>query len=353
MILWSLKMVITRAWRSAAAVFIVFTLLLGGCSNEPHEKSDNGREDEPVQIEIMTVEVVKVADQVEIVATVQAAKNAVISSRISGNINDIFVSPGSRVEKGQKLLQLSADEISAQLQQARAQLNQATRNLKREQTLLAQNAATPEAVKSLQDTLRIAQANYKEVETMLSYTTVAAPFNGIITRKLVDVGDLATPGKPLVHIEVENNLQVLADVPETLANNLSLGMTMGISIPAAQIQLQGTVEEIAPIADPRTRTVPIKLDIDEKPALRSGQFARVTLPATTVEAILIPPEGISAFGQMNRVYIALDGRARLRLVRTGKLYDGGVEVLSGLSPGDSLIVHNDGNLKDNQNVKSQ
>jgi RND family efflux transporter MFP subunit len=335
--------------RQGVVILLFLTVLLGGCGNEREEIGRSPFPEIPVAVEIISVAVTEVADQVEIMATVQAAKTAVISSRISGYITSLAVIPGSRVSAGRELLQLSAGEISAQLEQAKAQLDQASRNLQRERKLLSQNAATPEAVKALEDAANIAEAGYKEAMTMMSYTTVRSPFDGLITRKLADIGDLATPGKPLLHIENDKDLQVLTDIPESLVANIQLGMEMEISIPAAQLKLQGSVVEIAPIADPRSRTVPIKLDIPEYPALGSGQFARITLPGRKVETILVPPRSIDTFGQMERVFISVEGTARLRLVRTGKHYSRGIEILSGLTPGDKLIL-SDERLRDFQPI---
>ncbi|MFN2355214.1 MAG: efflux RND transporter periplasmic adaptor subunit [Desulfopila sp.] len=329
---------------------LFFVLLTGGCSSDNETAHTPAAPQEPVKVRTFEVAATRIADQVEIMATVQAAKSAVISSRISGNITEIHVSPGSFVQKNDDLVHISAEEISAKVLQARAQLSQAERNLKREQKLLQQKAATREAVKSLEDTLKIAQANYREAKTMLGYTTVAAPFDGRITRKIVDVGGLAVPGKPLLHIENEENIQVFTDVPETLASHVHMGMEMDISIPVASLNVTGTVAEITPIADRQSRTVAIKLDIDNYPALRSGQFARVRLPGTTVQTIVVPPETVHSFGQMERIFLEEQGRARLRLVRTGKHYDSGIEILSGLSDGDTIVYREEGRLHDGQPI---
>ncbi len=329
---------------------IVIVFLLGGCSGNSEDTDRQEFSQTPLKVEVLQVATSRVADQVEIMGTLQAAQNAVISARISGNITTIEVGPGSRVSKDDLLLRIRADEISAQLQQARAQLDQASRNLDRERKLLAQKAATAEAVKSLEDALKVAQANFREATTMMGYTNVLAPFDGIITRKMVDVGDLATPAKPLLHIENENNLQVMADIPETLATHLKLDTTMNIKVPAAQLEIVGRVVEISPVADPQTRTVAIKLDIEMHPDLRSGQFARVIFPGSTVETVLVPRESISSFGQMERVFVAVEDKARLRLVRTGKEYSQGVEILSGLNPGDRLIIQQTERLKDGRPI---
>lgn len=342
-----------RYFLKKVGVFAISIVLLASCQ-EHHEKKSKIAEPMPTAtVRLFSVDMKQVADQIEIMGTVQAAQKAVISSRISGNIIELLVTPGSRVHQGEKLVQINAQEISAKLMQAKAQLDQAKRNLQREKKLLAQKATTPEAVKALEDAEKIARANHQGASTMLGYTTISAPFNGLITRKLVDVGDLATPGRPLLHMEEEEKLQILADVPETIVANIRLGMKMRITVPTAGLILQGTVSEIAPVADSRSRTVPLKLDIEKNKALRSGQFARVTLPGAKVETILVPPEGIIPLGQMERVFIAVDNKARLRLVRTGKHYQDEVEILSGLTPGDSLIISENSLLKDGQPIVIQ
>ncbi len=334
----------------SAMVILLSVIPLWSCSDERDNDHTVAKEFPSERVRILTVSSSQVADQIEVMGSVQAAESAVISSRISGNISEIFVSPGTYVKSEEKLLQISAEELSAKLLQARAELNQASRNLERERKLLTKKAATPEAVKSLEETQEIAQAIYNGAKAMLGYTTVTAPFTGRITRKLVDAGDLATPGKALFHMENENNVQVVTEVPEILANNIKMGMQMNILVPAASLEIEGNVAEIAPIADRQSRTVTIKLDIEKSTSLRSGQFARVTLPGKKVKTLLIPQKSIQLYGQMEKVFVAEDGRARLRLIRTGKIYPDGIEVLSGLSPGDSLILSSENSLSDGQPI---
>jgi RND family efflux transporter MFP subunit len=331
-------------------VILLFLLFFSGCRNQNEDGNSKTVDHAPEKVETVMLTPILVADQIEIMGNVQAADSAVISSRLSGNISEILVSPGSFVRQDEKLLQIRAEEISAKLLQAKAQLNQAKRNLEREKKLLAKKAATPEAVKSLEETLEITQANYDEAKTMLGYTVVTAPFDGRITRKLADVGDLAEPGKQLFHLENEDNVQVVADVPETLVNNVHMGMKISLSVPSASLEIEGTVAEIAPIADRQSYTVNIKIDIEKHPSLRSGQFARVSLPGRKMQTILIPVESIRLHGQMEKVFIAVEGKARLRLIRTGKVYPQGIEILSGLTKGDTLIIHQQNPLHDGQSI---
>ncbi len=293
------------------------------------------------------------SNQAEVVGTVQAVEQAVISAKITGNVIALPVDLGSKVKHGELLAELSAGEISAQVQQAKAQLEQARRNLAREENLLKKNAATPETVKSFEDSLRIAEAAHRTTQTMLDFTKITAPFTGIITRKLANVGDLATPGKPLLHIEEENKLQVLTDIPEAMILKITKGDKLKIFIPSVNLGIEGTVAEVSPVADPSSRTSPIKLRIPNNPLLRSGQFARITLAMAKEETLTVPESAVVPYGQMERVFVVENGKAKLRLVRTGARSDEYLEILSGLAEGEEVVIAGNSKLQDGQPVTVQ
>ncbi len=289
-------------------------------------------------------------DQVEVVGTVQAVQRAEISSKITGNIITLQVDLGSRVNQGELLVELSVEEISAQVQQAKAQLEQTKRNLKREENLLKKNATTLQTVKSLQDSTKIAEAAYREAVTMLDYSRITAPFSGIITRKIGNVGDLATPGKPLLYIEEDKNLQVLTDIPEAMILRIKKDDRLIVTIPSVNLTIEGVVAEVSPIADPSSRSAPIKLRIAANPLLRSGQFARVTLTMEQAKTLTIPTSALVPFGQMERVFVVKENKAKLRLIRTGAQSNGYSEVLSGLSEGETVVTAGNHNLLDGQPI---
>jgi RND family efflux transporter MFP subunit len=329
------------------SVFFFCALFLFGCKEE-HAKQPDNQNRPAATVQVFAVQQEKTTSSIEIMGTVQAADKAVIAARISGHITHLSVVPGSKVSRGDLLVKINAGEISAQLLQAKAQLAQAERNLERERSLLTKNASTPETVKTLEDTRRIALASVGEVQTMLDYATISAPFSGIITRKSASVGDLAAPGRPLLEIENGMNLQIVADIPEAMILKIKVGDDIPVFIPVAGLSCTGKVEEISPVADPLSRTAPIKLSLSADPNLRSGQFARVSLPEGTQNALTVPQSAILPFGQMERVFIVQDGKARLRLVRTGSAGNGKVEILAGLAPGDEVVITGNGGLTDGQ-----
>lgn len=336
-------------------IFLVMTLtaFLTGCDkNEPESVHA------PASLPSATVSVAQVTKhkavhQAEVVGTVQAVERAEISSKITGNIIFLPVELGSKVQQGDLLVELRVGEIAAQVQQAKAQLDQAQRNLAREENLLKKNAATPQTVKSLRDGTKIAAAAYKEALTMLDYARITAPFSGIVTKKTCNVGDLATPGKPLLYLEEENNFQVITDIPEAMILRIHKDDRLPIFIPSVDLSIEGIVAEVSPVADPSSRSAPIKLRIVADPRLRSGQFARVTLTMDEAETLMVPTPAVIPFGQMERVFVVQDQTARLRLVRTGTRGDGHIEILSGLSEGETVITAGHENLLDGQPVVIQ
>ncbi len=331
-------------------LLLVTTFIIDGCNNHESHHQVQADNRPAVPVKLIEAKTISVPDQVEIMGNVQASQTAVISSRISGTITKIDVVPGTRVKKGDVLVEINAGEINAQLLQAKAELAQAARNLERERKLLKRKATTAETVKALEDVHRIALAGFKEAQIMLNYTTIKAPFDGQITEKLADVGELTNQGSALLHLENSSQLQILTNVPETLALNLKLGMQLTVTIPSAGLTTEGIISEIAPVADPTTRTVPIKLDIVSQKNLRSGQFARITMPGQEVNTIIIPQKNVILKGQLECVFVVVENRARLRLVRTGQTYPEGKEILAGLNEGDMIITEGADRVEDGQQV---
>jgi len=326
---------------------------LSGCNGSEDHKNTEAPSLPTIPVEIAEVKKELVQSRIEVVGTLEAVERASISARIAGQIIELPVVLGSRVEKGDVLVRISAGEISAKVLQAEAQLSQARRNLAREHKLQKQGASTRETVKALQDVTRIAEAVSKEAQAMLDYTTIIAPFTGTITNKIANTGDLTSPGKLLLQIENVEELQVLAQVPEALLFKVAVGDTLSVEIPVANLIISGEVAELAPAANPMSRTAPVKIHIMSNPNLRVGQFARVGIEGTGEFTLMLARSAVLFKGQMEIVFV-LDEKekiARMRLVKTGASHDGDVEIISGLEPGDLVVTTNNDKLQDGQPVE--
>lgn len=331
---------------------LIILIILFGCRAE--KKSRPPVADLPTEtVQTMVITTQEGHPQTEVVGTVKSVNQAVIAAKVTGAIEEMPVVLGSAVKAGDLLIKISAGEISAKVLQAEAQLAQAKRNLERERKLLQKNAATPESVKSLEDIYMVADAAHREAVTMLGYTSITAPFDGVITRKMASIGDLATPGTPLLQLESDGRLQVETSVPEALVLQVHPGDTLAVHIPVAGLDLQGKVAEIGPAADPLSRTATVKLDIGSSPLLRSGQFARVIIPGKEKVSLFVPSTAIRTFGQMEQVFVIEGNKAHLRLVRTGAVIGAETEILAGLDQGEVIAVTNISHLVDEQPVRAE
>lgn len=327
-------------------------LMGGGCTPESnHGTTPQTPPGPPLPVEVVVASETLAPSQNEMVGTVEAVQRATLSPKVTGTITEMPVVLGATVKQGDLLVRLSAAEISARLSQAETAVAQAKRNLEREERLLARNASTQETVNTLKDVYEVANASQTEARTMLGYTTIRAPFSGRVSQKLAHVGDLATVGTPLLILENTKVVQAVIAVPEAQLARIKPGETLSVRIPAAGVETIGTVSEIAPGGDALSRTSVVKIDLAETRALRPGQFARVIIPGTASVALTVPEGAVTLFGQMERLFVVEKNIARLRLVRTGAHREGHVEILSGLSPGEQVVVSDTARFVDGQPVQ--
>lgn len=287
----------------------------------------------------------------EVVGTVNPKLRSVIEAKVSGRIDTMLAVPGLHVKAGELLAQLNVREIQARLDQAVAVREQADSDLKRFTELIAKGAVAKQEFEAVQSRARVARAAAAEAETMLGYAKIVAPFDGVITRKLADVGDLASPGKPLLEMEDPNALRFEAGVPDAIIGRIELGAKLGVRVGPNEIE--GTVGEIAPAADPNSRTSLVKLDLPSVAGLRAGQFGRVSVPVSETAVLRVPFSAVIQNGQMELVFIAINHRAQLRLVKTGKRIGDEIEVVSGVNAGEQVVTDGAAGLVDGQPIEIQ
>ncbi|HWB97116.1 MAG TPA: efflux RND transporter periplasmic adaptor subunit, partial [Bryobacteraceae bacterium] len=274
-------------------------------------------------------------------------------AKVSGRVVEMPIVLGQKVTKGQLLARLDAEEIKARLEQAQAGLQQAERDWKRIASLFEQQAVTRSEYDAADSRHLVAKAAVAEAQAMMAYVEVLAPFDGVVTRKWADVGDLAAPAKPLVDLEDPSALQLEADVPEAIAAGIQPGARMSIRVDLPPNELSGTISEIAPAADPASRTFRVKLALPGDSPLRSGQFARLLVPTGQLHSLRVPASAVSQRGQMEVVFTVANQRAVLHLIKTGRSLNGATEILSGLEAGDVVVIDGAASLVDGQRVTSR
>jgi len=292
-------------------------------------------------------------EQVEtVVGTITSRKSTVLSAKIPAHIKLINVNAGDPVKSGDLLVVLDDADLQAKLAQARSGLSSAQANLEnaeanyeRHSKLLQDGAVTKAAFDNAEAGFRMARAGVQEAEkaieelqVMLGYTRVTAPFSGVIEEKMAEIGQLSAPGMPLLSIQDPELIRLEAYVPETRRGGLAQGDKLLVRVDTLDRSFDGTISEIVPSADPRSRSFLVRVSLPPEPQLRTGMFARLLLPSTSRKILAIPFEAVRFAGQLEMVNVVKEGKVQTRMIRAGKRLDGMIEVLSGLAAGEDVML---------------
>ncbi len=329
------------------ALAVPVLLALTGC-RESQPGPGTAQKIPAASVRVLRLETKSLLATEDVVGTVQPKLRATIESKVSGRIDQMLVTPGQSVKAGELLVQIEAKEIQARLDQALATREQSARDAERLRSLLGQKAISIQEFETADSRHRVAVAAVAEAETMLGYTKLTAPFLGVVTRKHVDVGDLASPGRALLEMDDPNTLRLEAGVPEALINRVQLGARFQVRAAAEDAPVTAVLSEIAPSADAGSRTFSVKLDLPANAGLRAGQLARVAIPLGESKALLVPFEAVIQRGQMELIFVVVNQQAQLRLVKTGRRLGGEVELVSGISAGEQVVVEGAAQLREGQ-----
>lgn len=299
------------------------------------------------------VEVVKDTGSVTVSGTIGSRDLARIASRILGYVTDLKVKEGDEVTKEQTLLTIDTKEVSEKLDQAKANLESAKADLTkarndydRYRILMDKESISRKDFDDVTARYEIAkaaetraEAAVEESRTMLSYGNITAPFSGIISDRNVNIGDLATPGKTLISLYTPGSLEVVAAVGEQYAGYLKVGSPVEVTISSINAKQSTSIREVVPQRDEKTRTITIKASLTETPGLNPGVYATLTFRTRESEALSIPVSSLIIIGQLETVKVLENGRPIVSNIKTGrKLPNDRIEVISGLNPGEEVII---------------
>jgi RND family efflux transporter MFP subunit len=337
----------------AMAAVTVATAALVACGG--HEAELAEADLPPVTASVAPVEEISQVKPIDVRGTVQPARRALVSSRVTGPVVAVKVSAGASVSAGQPLMEIQAEATEGQLSQAsgalaqaRASLALAERNFQRYEALHGEGAASDLELDMARMQLEQARGAVEQAEgavqsasTVAAESVVRAPFAGRVVDTLAEVGDFAAPGRPLVEVESRGGQQIWLDVRAADLPRLEVGDSVPVTLDARPDlgTITGTVREIVPSADPATHTFTVKVDLGDL-QVPSGLAGRAAIPGDVSRRLLVPRSAVHRRGGLELVVVrADDGTARTRAVTTGDVVaDGRVEILSGLDEGDEVAV---------------
>ncbi|MFH0731275.1 MAG: efflux RND transporter periplasmic adaptor subunit [Pseudomonadota bacterium] len=360
---------------TALAIF----LLGSGCGDKKeHGAAGSGA---PVKVRTATARMESVAALHEAVGTVEAILASTLTAKVMGTVSDVKVEEGQIVRKNQVLVVLTQQQIAAGHQQALSALEEARRaesaaraaaraaeandrlaqsTYERYRKLAAGESASSQELDEVKARAESAKGAFSQAESMAAAAgervamvraaldsavatredlVLKAPYDAVVTEKMVEPGDLAAPGRPLIRLEAGKGHRVVFVLAENQIQTVAPGQKLSVVFPTLpDVRTEGTVEAVMPVSDAATRSVEVKLALPPTPGLRSGVFARVLVPGGESKMIRIPQSALVTRGQLTGIFKVDDGEARFRLVRTGRIDERDVEILSGLAEGDRFLV---------------
>jgi RND family efflux transporter MFP subunit len=367
--------------RGLAILLLAGALVLGVAISSgliSRAKAKSALEHQTLRDSVPTVAVVQPqvtsgAEEVILPGNMQAFIDTPIWARASGYLKAWYVDIGAHVKHGELLAEIDSPEVDQQLQQAKEQLNTDQANLKLSQITAERysnlfqtdsvakqdvdNAVQDEAAKGA--TVKSAQANVSRLQQLVGYEKVYAPFDGVITVRNVDVGalvdaDTNTTGKELFHLASTNTLRVYVSVPEAYSRSATPGVNAFLSLnefPGRQFK--GTIVRNADAIDMNSRTLLVEVDVRNPTGeLLPGSYGSVHLKIPSkVQAVVIPANALLFRSEGLRVGIVRNGRTLLQPVLLGRDFGDTVEVVSGITSKDSVIVNPSDSIVSGQQVK--
>ncbi len=362
---------------------MVMTFLVVGCKGEIKPGNTKEISAGRISTKVGVAEMGNYPLLYEAVGTINARTSSLISGKVFGSIRKIYVHEGTKVKKGEILAEIDDRQVTAHLKQAKAALAGAKKALaaakasknaaatgasfaaitfKRYKQLLKEKSVSPQEFDSIKTKYHQAKAALSGAEAMIQAARskinqakagvsaakihkkdafVKAPYSGVITKKIMNVGDLASPGTPLFSLETQGKFEVDLSVPENYIDKVHLNEKLSIIIPSMdKVVVSGTILRIDPAADPFSRSFNVKVSLPATMKFRSGVFARILLPVGRTDMILLPATAVIHHGELTGFYLVNDKKiAHFRLIRTGRTIKNFLEVISGIHPGDHYIIH--------------
>ena len=358
-----------------------------------------------------TVQPLGVDDYYEAVGTVRAKNTSIVAAKVMGSITAVHVLEGDSVRAGQTLIEIENRDATIQLRKMQAGVSESLNSLEeversiraaesertaaranetlarttfnRYEMLFKRQSVSPQEFDEVSAKYEVAKAESERADRMLlvtkarenqvrarieqaradvanaqvyvSYSRIAAPINGIVVSKQIDVGSMAMPGAPLLSIENNSHYQLEASVEESQLGRINLHDQAVVVVEALGGQeMRGIVEQIVPASDPASRSYLVKISVatDSGVPLKSGLYGKARFIIGQRTVLSVPHKAIAQQGQIAAVFVVdQSGIARLRLVKTGRSLGDRIEVLSGLNQGEQIVSEVVASLKDGTPVR--
>lgn len=304
---------------------------------------------------VAAVEYREVAQTYSAEGLVEATRSSTVSAQISGRIKEIFFDVGDRVKPGQLILRIDEREAAqavagsqAQLAQAQASLQNAKSSYERAKQMFAQKFISQAALDKAQADYQVAvgqaaasNAGASQASLAHGYTAVVAPYGGVVAARLVEVGEMVMPGKPLMTGFDPSEMRVLVSVPQYKLAEIGKHPDVSVELPSLNRYVKAASSKVQPLADTHTHGTEVRITLPANEAgIYPGMFVRAHFVVGKVKKLMVPSAAVLRRSEVVAVYVVDEKNSvKLRQIRLGdSSADGGVEVLAGLNVGEKIAL---------------
>lgn len=391
---------------------LIIMLVLPGCKTAPGaaataDSAGRGKSDAaPLRkVTVVTAAEKPLEQLIVVTGTLAAEQDVVLGMKVAGRISELKVDLGSVVKKGDVIARLDPADFELRVRQSAAALEQARVRLglsptgTNEDVVIEQTSTVREAragmdgararldranqllekglmpkadVDVTNSAYKVAEAHYADAldearnrqgvlsqrkseleiaKQQLADTVLYAPIAGAVRQRTVNAGQYVAAGAPMLSIVQMSPLRLRTDVPEREAVSIRTGMLVRVSLDGASGTHEGRVARLSPTVDESNRTLLVETEVpNPENTLRPGAFARAEIVASASQkGLMVPAAAVVSFAGIDRVFTVKDGKAAEKRIKTGRRTDAGIEILEGISVGDSVVV-NPGNMTDGESV---
>ena len=338
-----------------AVLLAMIALLICACgSKSDGQAGQNGGDNNSfsaIAVEVAGVERKNLAVTKTYSGSLEGEEQANIVSKLSERVTGITAHAGAGVYKGQVLIRLDKSGRTSQYYQAEANFNNSDKTLQRMKSLYAEGAISLQALDGAQTAYDVAKANFDAARSAVELST---PITGEVTAVNVNLGDLAVPGAVLATIARINRMKVVFNINETDVSGIAIAQkVMVYSEARPELKVQGSIVQLSKSADVRSRSFEIKALYPNTTDhwFKPGMFCKVDIQFSPREnTLVIPAAAVQSDGLSNRVFLIRQGRALHQTVQVGVTDGESIEILQGLSEGDSVATVGSNNLRDSSFV---
>jgi RND family efflux transporter MFP subunit len=330
-------------------------LALAGCGDgESSPQADEAPDEAPIPVEVATVRLGSISAAYAATATLEADAEAQVVPRIGGQVVERLVEEGDPVNAGDVMARIDDDRLRLELVRAEAELSRLRQDLNRQREMHERSMIATEAFDRLRFEVEAQEAQVELARLELSYADITAPIDGVVSRRMVKVGNRVNNAEPAFVVTALEPLIATLNVPERELSRLKTKQTATVRVDALPGEsFSGRIERISPVVDATSGTFRVTVELtDHGQRLRPGMFGRFQIVYDNREdVVLVPVAAVMSEDARESVFVVEDGEAERRSVTVGYRNNGDYEIVSGVEPGDRVVVTGQASLASGARVQ--